>query len=123
MKTQILTTESMRADHRAWLAAHAQWRRDIERWRVEHKAAVTCLAKLQTAVREHGEALEAHARAFRQAEESYAAHEREIEVFRAGTSKVPQDVMANRHQEQADLFAHQEVAHQRIKNHHETVMD
>jgi hypothetical protein len=123
MKTQIATTETMQADHRAWLAAHAQWRREIERWQAEHKAAVAKLAALQTAIREHGEALEAHARSIREAEESFAGHEREIAAFRAGTSKVPQDVMANRHQEQAGVFSRQEVAHERIKHHHEAVMD
>jgi hypothetical protein len=123
MNMETVTTETMQADHRAWLAANAQWRRDIERWRAEHKAAVAKLAALQTAIREHGQALEAHARSLRESEESYEVHECTITAFRRGTSKVPQDVMVNRHQEQAALFSRHEVAHQRIKNHHEAVID
>lgn len=122
MAEKIATIETMRADHQTWLAAHAQWRRDVERWQAEHLAAVTRLAELQNMVRGHGECLEEHARAFRQAEEATTAHEREIAEFMSGTGDKPQDVAANRHQEQEGVFSRQQDAHERIKKHHQTVM-
>jgi hypothetical protein len=48
MNERIITTESMKADHQTWLAAHAQWRQDIDRWQAEHKSAV---ARLPTPLR------------------------------------------------------------------------
>ncbi len=50
MNERIITTESMKADHQTWLAAHAQWREDIERWQAEHKSAVARLAEMQKTV-------------------------------------------------------------------------
>jgi len=122
MAEKIATIETMLADHQTWLAAHARWRRDIDRWQAEHQEAVTRLTELQNMVRGHGECLEDHARAFRQAEEATSAHEREIAEFIAGTSDQPQDVAANRHQEQEGVFSRQQDAHERIKKHHEAVM-
>lgn len=122
MAEKIATIESMRADHQTWLAAHARWRQDIDRWQAEHEAAVTRLAEMQEIVRGHGECLEEHARAVCQAEEATTAHEREIAAFIAGKSDRPQDLAANRHQEQEGVFGRQQDAHERIKKHHEAVM-
>jgi len=122
MTEKVATIDTMRADHQAWLAAHAQWRQDIERWQAEHEDAVSRLTELQKLVREHGECLEEHGRAFRQAEEATTAHEREITEFMAGAGDKPQDVAANRHQEQEGVFIRQQDAHERIKKHHAAVM-
>jgi hypothetical protein len=122
MNEQLVTIESMQADHRNWLAAHGQWRQDIERWRAEHAAAAERLAQMQQALREDDDCLEEHARAFRQAETAIAAHEREISEYLAGTSKTPEDVVANRHHEQEGAFNRQKDAHERIQRRHEAVM-
>jgi chromosome segregation ATPase len=122
MNERIITTESMKADHQTWLAAHAQWREDIERWQAEHKSAVARLAEMQKTVQEHGECLEEHAKAFRKIEEAIASHEREITKQFSGSNERPHDVVANRHQEQEGVFSRQQDAHERIKKHHEGVM-
>jgi hypothetical protein len=122
MNQPIITNDTMRADHQTWLAAHAEWRHDIERWKGEHEAAAARLAEMQNVVRLHGEALEEHARAFRQAEDAIVAHEREIAEQAAGASKSPQDVVANRHRDQEGAFSRQQDAHARIQKHHEAVM-
>ncbi len=56
MNENTVTIASMQADHRTWLAAHDQWRQDIDRWQAEHESAVACLAAMQESVRKHGEA-------------------------------------------------------------------
>jgi hypothetical protein len=122
MNEQIVTIETMQADHRTWLAAHAQWRKDIERWQAEHRSAVSRLVELQNFVGEHGQALDAHAQAFQQAENAIAAHEREIVKQRKGANEKPQDIVANRHQQQEGAYDRQQDAHERIRKHHDAVM-
>lgn len=122
MNKQIITNETMQADHCEWLAAHAQWRQDIERWQKEHESAVARLAEMQKVVREHGECLEEHSRSFLRLADAIASHEREIAGQNAGRSGKPQDVVANRHQEKEGVFSQQQDAHERIKKHHEAVM-
>jgi hypothetical protein len=112
----------MQADHRTWFTAHAQWRKDIERWQAEHKAAVARLAQMQKVVAEHGDALEEHARACRQVEEAIGAHDREISQQQKGTNERPHDVVANQHQHQEGVFSVHQNAHERIRKHHEAVM-
>src|SRR5690606_33859597 len=104
MNRQIITLESMQAEHRNWLAAHAQWRKDIKNWQAEHASIAARLASLQQFVREHGEALEAHARAFQEIENAVVVHEREITEQLRGTNETPADLLANRHQEKASAF-------------------
>ena len=122
MNAHEITIETMKADHKAWLAAHAEWRRDIARWKKEHELAVARLAELQKIVSDHGEALDGHARTFLQAEAAAATHEREITEFLGGTSEHRQDDAANRHLEQEGVFNQQKSAHERINEHHEAVM-
>jgi hypothetical protein len=122
MNNQIITIESMEADHQTWLAAHAHWKQDLEHWKAEHESAVARLAEIQRLVREHGKAIEDHDQALRKAEEAVAAHELEIAEHRAGRGKKPQDVLANRHREQEGVFNRQLDAHERVKKHHEAVM-
>jgi hypothetical protein len=122
MSTAVVTFEKMQAEHRAWLASHAEWQRDIERWQAEHNSAVDRLTEMQRLIREHGEALEEHARALRQIEAAISVHEREIAKHQAGNGTPAQDVMANRHRENEGVFSRQQDAHERIKKHHEEVM-
>lgn len=122
MNKQIITTETMQAEHREWLKAHAQWRQDIERWQKENESAVAQLTKMQKVVRESGECLEEHSRSLLRFEDAVAAHEREIAGQNAGRIDKLQDVAANRHQEQEGVFSQQQDAHERIKKHHEAVM-
>jgi chromosome segregation ATPase len=121
MAKQATTIETMQADHRTWLAAYAQWRQEIERWQAEHGAAVARLAKLQQIVREHGECLEEHARAFQTVEDAIADHERELSKHQAKSGQQPDDVVMQ-HQEQEDVFSRQRDAHERIQKHHQAVM-
>jgi hypothetical protein len=122
MNATTLSIATMQADHRNWLRAHTQWRHDNDRWQAEHESAVARLAEMQTIVREHGECLQEHARAFQQAEDAIAAHDRAIAEFQAGTSETPQDLLANRHQQQEGVFGQQKDAHERIRAHHEAMM-
>lgn len=122
MDNRIITTETMKADHQTWLAAHARWRQDIDRWQAEHKSAVARLAEMQKTVQKHAECLEEHAKAFRKFEEAIMMHNREISKQLSGSNEQPHDVVANRHQEQEGVFSRQQDAHERIKNHHERVM-
>lgn len=122
MNERIITTGSMQKDHQTWLATHAQWRQDIDRWRAEHMLAAARLAEMQKTIREHGKCLEEHAKAFGKIEEAIAAHEREITKQFSGSNEQPPDVVANRHQEQAGVFGRQQDAHNRIKKHHGGVM-
>ncbi len=123
MKEQTITMETMQADHQRWLRAHEEWRHEIARWRSEHAAAAERLAQMQSLLRDDDDVLEEHARTFRQAECAIAAHEREIAAFLAGTGATPQDVLANRHQEQEGEFSRQKCAHDRIKSRHKIVME
>jgi hypothetical protein len=122
MSAEIVTFETMQAEHKTWLAAHADWRRDIERWQAEHKSAATRLTAMQSLIREHGKALEEYARALRDVEDAITAHDREIAEHRAGKGSQAQDVIANRHRDKEGVFGRQQDAHGRIKKHHEEVM-
>jgi hypothetical protein len=122
MNTAVETFETMQAEHKDWLASHAEWHRDIERWQAEHKAAADRLTAMQSMIREHGDALEEHARVLRQSEAAISLHEREIAKYQAGKEAAAQDVMANRHRDNEGVFSQQQDAHERIKKHHEEVM-
>jgi hypothetical protein len=112
----------MRADHQTWLAAHAEWRHDIERWKGEHEAAAARLAEMQNVVRLHGEALEEHARRSGRPKTPSSPMSARSPSRRPGASKSPQDVVANRHRDQEGAFSRQQDAHARIQKHHEAVM-
>ncbi len=120
--SNTVTMETMQADHRQWSEAHRQWRQDIEFWQDEHKNAIARLAEMQKVIQQHGEALADHARAVQQSEKAAAEHDREIADFLAGRGSLPQDVVANEHQEQERSFDQQKGAHERIARHHESVM-
>jgi hypothetical protein len=122
MSQATITLETMKADHHAWSDARAAWRRDIERWQAEHAAAVARLSEMEKIMRDRFEPVAEHARALEQSEAASADHDRHIAEYLAGKSKEPQDILANRHQEQAAVFAHQQDAHERIANHHGAVM-
>jgi hypothetical protein len=122
MSTEIATFKTMQAEHRDWLAAHARWRSDIEHWQAEHKTAVERLTTMQGVIAEHGNALEAHAQTMRTFEAAIAAHNRDMAAYEAGKGAPAQDVLANRHQDNAGRFNRQLDAHERIKKHHQDVM-
>jgi hypothetical protein len=122
MNKNIVSIETMHADHEHWLSEYARWRAENERWQAEHEAAITCLVELQNIVRRHEECLEEHTHSFAVIENAVAAHERELSRQRIGTNDEPPDVLATRHQEEAARFQRQQDAHERIKNHHQAVM-
>jgi hypothetical protein len=122
MSAEIVTFETMQAEHKTWLAAQADWRRDIERWEAEHKSAATRLTAMQSLICEHGKALEEHARELRRVDDAIAVHDRAIAEHRAGKGYQAQDIIANRHRDKERVFSRQQDAHGRIKKHHEEVM-
>lgn len=122
MSEPIMTLESMQADHLRWGESYAKWHQDISCWQTEHESAAARLAQLQQAMRDHGDALTTHLVAVNHAQQGCAKHERQIAEFKAGTSTVPQDVASIHHREQAENFAKQQEAHERIRKHHEAVM-
>jgi hypothetical protein len=113
---------TMQADHRDWNEARVQWRCKMQKWQQEHDAAVARLAELQKVIRAHGEALSEYSETLTEAEKTAAEHDRQMAKYESGKSQEPQDVLANRHQEQAGLFAREQEAHERIRKHHEEVM-
>jgi hypothetical protein len=122
MSTEGVTFETMHAEHTSWLAAHANWRRDIERWRAEQNAAAARLNTMQRLIEEDGEDIEEHAWALRQVEDAIAGHDREIARYLTGTSEPPQDLTTNRHYDEESTFSKQQDAHEQIKKHHEELM-
>jgi hypothetical protein len=123
MNAHLVTIATMQADHREWLAAHARWRHDVARWQTEHELAITRLAELQHTVQKHGASLTDFLRSLGQTDEALATHEEEIAASReSGEDQTPEDVLANRHIEQAFRFDQERNAHERIEQHHAAVM-
>lgn len=122
MSENVVSFTTMQADHRAWSDARVHWRCEMQQWQREHDAAVARLAELQKLIHLHGEALTDYAKTLNDADKTAADHDRQMAEYEAGKTQVPQDVLANRHQEQVQRFAHQGEAHDRIKKHHEGVL-
>jgi hypothetical protein len=123
MEQEVVTYPGMQADHRQWDYIHSTWRVDIERWRGEHEASLLQLAKLQEMIRQHGEALESHAKAIERHQESLRDHGRAMSSYQGhGAGEPLQETMASKHRENAERHEMHRDAHERIKKHHHTVM-
>ena len=123
MKQEVVTVASMQSDHRQWDYEHSNWRADIEHWQREHESALSQLAKLQELIRQHGEALHWHTNALEQHQQSLRNHKRAMSVYQTqGGGERLQETLAETHGEHAQRHKTQQVAHERIKKHHHTVM-
>ena len=122
MNREPSTLEDMQADHRQWDHVHSTWRVDIGRWRTEHESALSELAKLQEIIRQHGDALDAHAKTIERHQQEPRDHERAMAELKREGGEQLQEAMRKEHCEHAEQHNGQRAAHERIKKHHHTVM-
>lgn len=123
MSVSNFTFESMQKDHQHWLAAHAKWERDIERWQAEQRSAVSRLNAIQKLVAEDGENLEDHLRALKEVKDAIEAHDRKIATYETGVSAELEDFIATRHSEKEGDLGRQEDVHERIGENHKQLME
>ncbi len=124
MNGKNVSFATMQADHRQWDHVHSIWRVDLESWRRQHEAALSELSDLQDMIREHGQALEAHATAIEHQQQDLRSHERAISEYEhQETDERLQKTLARAHQQMTLRHQTQLDAHQRIGNHHRVVMD
>lgn len=116
------TLEDMQPDHRMWDHEHSAWRVDVARWGTEHESALSELAKLQEIIRQHGDALDAHAETMERHQDSLRDHDRAMGEFKRNGGGSLQEAMEKKHHEYAEQHNGQRAAHERIKQHHHTVM-
>lgn len=123
MNHEVLTFPGVQTDLRRWDYVHSTWRADIERWQREHESALSQLAKLQEMIRLHGEALESHAQAIERHQQDLRDHGRAMSEYQShGADEPLQEKMASKHIELAGQHKTQHEAHERIEDHHRTVM-
>ena len=112
----------MHGEHCQWLSDNGMWRDDLEAWRKETDQALQELKKLEEALREHRQRLEAQMGEILADEMVLKDHEHEVaDLERKGLSDEPLG-MANIHQEISARHRQQRLEHERFKKSHHQVM-
>lgn len=102
----------MHQQHKLENVEHAQWLREISRWRVDHQQALAILCRVQATIHQLEADTEAHAAAIREHHMHITHHEAELES-RAASANPELHAMYTR--------AHEEVeaAHADVRKFHE----
>ena len=119
----ITTFSEMHTDHQRWQDEHQSWRDEMDHWRQGHESALEVLAELREAIRRHEDALDHHACEIEQIELGLNEHEQSMHNYECqGTGLEQQASMTKHHQQQEDRQLYQRNVHERLKQHHHSVM-
>ena len=107
-----MADDESKDEHQRDRQHHAEWLRDISRWRVDHRKALSIIAQVESMIFELDSEMEAHAAAIRDHHLSIMQHERGMEEGKVDASN----------QEKVDLkHAEMEQLHDDVKEHHDNL--
>ncbi len=113
----------LHADHRLWQSELTTWQFDIQEWQSEHAAGREELKKIIELLRQHEKALSEHEDAVEAIGAGLEFHEKNLAAsLRDRAHPCLDNVLLREHGEEADKFARQRAAHERIKKHHHIAM-
>jgi hypothetical protein len=112
----------MHTDHQQWTIDEALWEDEARIWRKEMDAALAELKKLETVLRGERAELDAHAQDIRGLRDTRASHEGALADYERGGGNGALIAMAKEHEREAEKHLQQRHAHERVKQHHHTVM-
>lgn len=100
-------------EHKGWHAEHADWIKDVGKWRQQEQHALALLFRLEQAIPHHSAQLRAHVDAIDAHEKRLKAHDErlaELQVKSGDGTACPDELMA--------LHAEEEERHGRIAKAH-----
>ena len=115
--------ETMHRQHRQENADHAQWLRDISRWRVDHRNAFAILSRVEATIHEFDAEMEAHAAAIRDHHLHIMHHERELKSAAADEHPQVHELYRKAHAEQAAMHADVGAHHAQLAERHQEMMN
>ena len=99
------------------------WQDDIANWRLEHDTALGQLKQVAEMIGAHAESLNQHEHKIKVILHALGYHEKMLsESIRGGSDPYLDDVLLERHEEQAGAVATRRDAHERIKKQHHAAM-
>ncbi|HWB14316.1 MAG TPA: hypothetical protein VG826_34135 [Pirellulales bacterium] len=117
-----LSHAEMHTDHQQWIIEEALWENEARIWRDEIDASLAELQKLETVLCKERSSLDAYGETIRGLRQNRAWHESAL----SGCAPVGGDdgliALARKHAQDANKHLRLRHAHERIKQHHHTVM-
>ena len=110
-----------RLSHHMAQQHHAEWMRDISRWRVDHQKALAILSKLVGTIHDFESETEAHAAAIRDHHLAIMQHNRAFE--RDDVTDEVQKKLEARHRETQKLHEEVNERHDELQQQHEELMN
>jgi hypothetical protein len=125
MKTvmsSVLSHPEMHLQHKRWSEAEALWQDESRVWLSEIDAALADFKKLESILREHRDALEAHVQTVGKLRQRRALHEAALADYEQGGHEEHLIELAAKHEREGEEHRRQYQAHERVKRHHHTVL-
>ena len=113
--------EKSKAEHAEDRRQHAEWLRDISRWRVDHRKALSIIAQVESMIFELDSEMEAHAAAIRDHHLKMMQHERGIDDGAIDDSN--REKVDLEHAEMEQLHKDVREYHDNLEERHEELMN
>ena len=110
---------AMHIEHRKHGREHAEWLRDISHWRVDHRKALSLLARVQSIIYEMDAEMEAHAAAIRDHHLEINHHETEM---KHDFNEALDEKYGKKHQSMSAMHADVRQHHDALRERNDTIM-
>ncbi|HWB14622.1 MAG TPA: hypothetical protein VG826_35695 [Pirellulales bacterium] len=118
----VLSHVEMHSDHKQWTSKETLWEDEARIWLNEIDAALADAKKLETVLREHRTAMEAHVEKVGGLRQGRAAHEHALAEYEKGGCGEDLIAMAPKHEQEAEKHYQLYQEHERVKRHHYTAL-
>ncbi|HWA97419.1 MAG TPA: hypothetical protein VG713_02960 [Pirellulales bacterium] len=118
----VETHLEMHRDHQQWASDRELWHDELMIWRQELDGAMADLNRIETALREHREALEARDAGIEAESQDSCRHEHHLAEYEGGEANTSLVGMAKTHGHEAKKHHEQRIVQERIKKHHHELM-
>jgi hypothetical protein len=120
--SSVLSHAEMHTDHQQWTIEEVLWVDEAHVWLKEMDAALAEMKKLEGVLGDERRALAAHAETVSSLRQKRASHETALADYERGGRGERLIAMASNHEREAGQHLQQRHAHERVKQHHHTLM-
>ena len=113
----------MHEQHQAQNHDHADWLRDISRWRVDHRMALAILNRVEATIHEFDAEMEAHAGAIRDHHLHITHHEKELASHASDQHPEVHEMYRRAHDEAAATHENVRERHAELAAKHQQMME